>query len=376
MQEHSPIVRPETRRAHTTIFVRTMRQFVLLATFSVLLFLGAAAIAARPLPPYLVPIFSILGGLIFLLGTALAYFLARSLTQPIIGLSRQVSRLGADQWSFRRSVHTGDEVEVLDRAVKDMAARLERGYRYLESEVNKRTRELKEQYAKDRAVFTSIHHGIVVTDAHGRIVDINVAALEMLGRKESHVLGHMTNEVMPLSHHQEPVSGKQHPVLRCLARRTVVRPLPNEQLSIVQPNQNHVPIMMVVSPFFMGRHFLGVVSVFHDVTEERQLDYMKSEFISLASHQLRTPLSAITWYLELLTTDDHEKLSTTQKSYISEMISASDRMSRLIDALLHASKLEGGGIKPTYRSVNAVSLVREASESAQTLAKDRKVSLE
>lgn len=376
MQEHSLINRPETLRVRTTIFFRTMRQFALLATFSVMLFLGAAAIAARPLPAYLASVFFILGFLVFILGIALAYFLARSLTQPIIGLSRQMSRLGPDRWTFHRSVHTGDEVELLDRMAKDMAARLEQGYRGLESEIERRTKELKEQYVKDRTILTSIHHGIIVTDARGNIVDINPAALGMMGRREAHVLGQSVSEVLPLSHHQVLMPKEQHPVLRCLKRKSVIRPLPDEQLSIVQPNHNHVPIMLVASPLSMGRHFLGVIAVFHDVTEERQLDYMKSEFISLASHQLRTPLSAITWYLELLTTDEQEKLSTTQKSYVSEMMYAGKRMSQLIDALLHASRLEGGGIKPTFRSVNAVTLVREASETARSLAKDRGVSLE
>ncbi|MFH0851877.1 MAG: HAMP domain-containing sensor histidine kinase, partial [Candidatus Peregrinibacteria bacterium] len=103
---------------------------------------------------------------------------------------------------------------------------------------------------------------------------------------------------------------------------------------------------------------------------------MKSEFISLASHQLRTPLSMISWYVELLQTDDHEKLSETQQSYVAEMSLASQRMARLIDALLRVSKLEGGGVTPVDQEIDLAMLVRDVAEDERSLAKDRKISME
>jgi len=360
----------------TTILWRSMRQFALLATFSVLLFSGAVAIALRPLPASFVSLFLSLGVLVFLLGIALAYFLARGLTHPLIGLSNRVARLGPDQWSFRRSVHSGDEVEVLDRAVGDMAARLEQGYRYLESEVKKRTKELSAQYAKDHAILTSICHGVLVVDISGRVVDANPAALEIMSSRSDRVLGRKVKDVLILSHHQVVMPANEHPVLRCLRQRMVNRPHPGMQLSVVHSNGRNIPIVMVVSPLFDGRHLLGAIAVFRDVTEERQVDYMKSEFISLASHQLRTPLSTISWYLELLETDDREKLSSTQRSYVEQMTTASQRMTHLIDALLHASRLEGQSIRAVPQHVNIAALIRDAADGIRPLAKERKISLE
>ena len=376
MQTQKSPARPDPPRMHTTILLKSMRQFALLATFSVLLFSGAVAIALRPLPPAFASLFLLLGILVFLLGIALAYFLAHSLTSPIIGLSSRVTRLRPDQWVFRRSVHSGDEVEALDRAVSDMAARLEKGYRYLESEVDERTKELKEQYAKDHAILSSIQHGILVMDASGHVIDANPAALGMMAIRSDHVLGQKIRDVLTLSHHQAIVTADEHPILRCLRHHKVDRPPPNAQLSIVHPSGKRIPIMMVVSPLSVGRHFLGVIAVFHDVTEERQVDYMKSEFISLASHQLRTPLSTITWYLELLETDEQGKLSSTQRSYIEQMATASRRMAHLIDALLHASKLEGQSIQAIPQNVNITTLIHDAVDGIRPIAEERKISLE
>lgn len=369
--------RPE-RPVHTgSIFWRTMRQFALLATFSVTLFSGATAIAARPLPPFLASLFLLLGILIFTLAVALAYFLAKGLTGPIVSLSQRVARLRPDRWAYETTEHVADEVGELDNVIADMAHRLERGYEYLQSEVTKRTGELKEQYLKDRTILTSIHHGVVVTDAQGVITDVNPMAVQIMGMGRSEeVLGKLATEVLPLSSHHHPVPQDEHPVTLCLRSHEEVRPRPQEQVSVERADRSRIPVMFIVSPLVSQERLLGAVAVFHDVTEERKLDYMKSEFISLASHQLRTPLSMISWYVELLETDRQEKLTETQQSYVAEMRTASQRMTQLIDALLHVSKLEGGGVAAVPKKVDIASLVRDTTEDERTFAKDRKISVE
>ncbi len=360
-----------------SIFWRTMRQFALLATFSVVLFSGATAIAARPLPAFLGSLFLLLGVLVFTLAVALAYFLARGLTGPIVSLSRRVARLGPDHWSYQPAENTTDEVGTLEAVVADMAHRLERGYLYLQGEVEKRTAELKEQYLKDRTILSSIHHGVIVTDPQGRVIDANPAAVQMMGQSRlEEIHGRSVVEVLRLSHHHQFLPEQEHPVMHCLKSRTEVRPHPQEQSSLERPDHSRIPVMLIASPLLSEDQLLGVVVVFHDVTEERKLDYMKSEFISLASHQLRTPLSTISWYVELLQTDDRDKLTETQKAYVDEMHVAGQRMARLIDALLHVSRLEGGGITPMKQNVDLVALIRDVAEDERALAKDRKISME
>ncbi len=319
--------------------------------------------------------FVLIGLILLALSVLLAYLLARNLTKPLLILSQHVEKLGPSNWTFRRSVHTRDEVERLDWSIADMARRLEGGYRYLEREVASRTKELKEQYAKDHTILESIRYGILVLDERGSVVDMNPAALHLLGlAKREDALGAAVGQVLSLRRHQKPVPAERHPVLRCLQLKKSICSTPDEQFSILRRDGSLLPVLLMAAPLSSGRHFLGAIVVFQDMTEERQLDYMKSEFISLASHQLRTPLSTITWYLELLSTDKEYKLTHTQKTYVAEMANASVRMTHLIDALLHVSKLEGGGIAPQKRSVNIVSVLRETSENMRSSAKDKKIS--
>lgn len=88
---------------------------------------------------------------------------------------------------------------------------------------------------------------------------------------------------------------------------------------------------------------LYIISTLLDITDIKEVEREKSDFVSLASHQLRTPISIINWYVELLSAPlDIEHLSDDQRSFIMEIKESSQRMSKLIDTLLNASRIELG----------------------------------
>jgi PAS domain S-box-containing protein len=105
------------------------------------------------------------------------------------------------------------------------------------------------------------------------------------------------------------------------------------------------------------------VGVERDITKEKEIDRSKSEFVSLASHQLRTPLSAINWYSEMLLGGDAGALTDKQKDYTQEIYGSSKRMSNLVGALLNVSRIELGTfaveLKPTKITEIADSCIQE-----------------
>lgn len=313
----------------------------------------------------------------FILGTATVFsvLLARRVTRELHHLAKKVRKLFPGHWSFPRTIHTGDEVELLDTVIADLTLRLRDTFGALEEEIAARTGELQKQSMQDRAILETIEHGVILFDAKGVVTGANPAAERLLGSRKGELLRKDATTSIPLRTHRKVFAGSQHPIARCLAQRQRFRQKPDTHLCIARTDGTLLPVLLVVSPITEQGSCTGGIAVFQDVTEERQLDYMKSEFISLASHQLRTPLSALLWYIELLGEKKGSKLNAEQRTYIREMHSAADRMSGLINALLQVSRLEGGGIQPTRKIVDLQHFLRDIAEESRDLAKDRGIAL-
>ena len=77
-----------------------------------------------------------------------------------------------------------------------------------------------------------------------------------------------------------------------------------------------------------------------DITHEALVDRQKTEFVSIASHQLRTPLTAVSWYTEMMLQGDAGKLSPSQKKYLNEIYQSNQVMIDLVSKLLNVSRIE------------------------------------
>lgn len=107
----------------------------------------------------------------------------------------------------------------------------------------------------------------------------------------------------------------------------------------------------------------------------KELDTAKDEFISLAGHQLRTPLTTVKGYVSMLNDGDFGKLTPQQKKSIELALDGSNRMARLIDDLLNASRIEAGKFFIDASSVDLNRIVPEEIELLKTLIKSKGVSL-
>ncbi len=234
------------------------------------------------------------------------------------------------------------EKEVVRRKLAVTAEKLKRSYETLEKKVLERTKELADAKAKDEAILASIGDGLTVADETGKLIFSNKNASDIFG------LG--TNQGLSDSWQEkkygvfDPVTLKRLPADQMpLFRAVKGQALDKVPLFIKNPQ---VPdgkfISVTATPILLNGKSVGGVAIFRDITYEREIDKAKTEFVSLVSHQLRTPLSTVNWYAEMLLAGDVGELNEKQKKYLDEVYRSNQRMVELVNALLDVSSLELG----------------------------------
>jgi signal transduction histidine kinase len=124
-----------------------------------------------------------------------------------------------------------------------------------------------------------------------------------------------------------------------------------------------------------GRVVSGAV-ILHDITHLKEIDRLKTEFVSIASHQLRTPLTGIKWFTRLLTKDSTENLTARQKDFIRQIHNSTQRMIKLVKDLLDISRIETGRkFNVVKKSIKISSLISNTYNDCLALAKKRKLKL-
>lgn len=268
--------------------------------------------------------------------------LMRQITRPLGELTDTAKFIQERDFTKRAHVTSSDEIGVLAETFNTMAARLQKVYKNLEQRVAQRTRELEHAKARDEAMLSSIGEGLCLLDVKGRIIFLNEAGAHMLGRKDSEVIcKNFAQLVSPQDKNGKPVPNNELLVNR-LFDSPENRVLKRTSYYYTRRDGSHFPVSVTASQVRLKEEIIGIILVFRDITHEMEVDKAKTEFVSLASHQLRTPLSAIGWYSELMLNGDAGKLSEEQRDYLEEIYASNRRMVELVDGLLNMSRLELG----------------------------------
>jgi two-component system sensor histidine kinase VicK len=193
---------------------------------------------------------------------------------------------------------------------------------------------------KEEAILASINDGVVACDEKGRVVLFNKAAEILTGLLAKEAIGqHYSYSLKFIRESDEKKSDD-------LIGMAIVKGQATKMAShtmLIKKNGYKIPVSDSIAPVRNHQKVLiGCVIVFRDASEESRIDKAKTEFVSLASHQLRTPLTTVNWYSEMLLTGDVGPLNEKQQEYINEIYKGSKRMGNLVNALLDVSRMEMG----------------------------------
>jgi len=260
-------------------------------------------------------------------GTVLVLTVIKALRK----LKDEASRFANGDLSRKIEITGTDEVGQLALAFNQMSDRLRASYQRIALEKQ-----------RDEILLESMGEGMIALDEKGRIGLINSHAISMLNLQDKSVVGQLVHKAFALhsADGKKLLSAHDRPEMLALHHPKPLR----EVFSFKIDGQKPLMIHVNASPVVIGDKTAGAIVILRDVTHEREIDRMKTEFISLASHQLRTPLSAIKWYTEMLIAGDAGKLKKEQQEFAQNIYDSSERMVELVSSLLNISRIESGRI--------------------------------
>jgi PAS domain S-box-containing protein len=222
------------------------------------------------------------------------------------------------------------------------------------------------------ALFTSIGDGAIATDEVSRIVRINKAALNILGYTREDVI----NKWYPGTIVAVNEDGSEVSLLdRSISKAFITGKSITENSYYLNKNGQKIPVSITVSPILIDGRPVGAINLFRDITQEYEIDRIKSEFISLASHQLRTPLSSIKTYSHMLLEGFMGALNDDQIKALESVVDASDRMNQLTDTLLNITRIEAGSMTISKKEVEICSLAEKVIKEQSLDAEAKNISV-
>ncbi|MGH7142367.1 MAG: ATP-binding protein [Candidatus Saccharimonadales bacterium] len=229
-----------------------------------------------------------------------------------------------------------------------------------------------EKEAESEAIFKSIGDGAMATDAYGHITRINPAALKILGLKPEEAIGQWFPHILsPVRLDNTALPLMERPIFKMFLTGKPI----TEKLLYRNKRGLIIPVSTTVSPIMLAGRPVGAIEVFRDITFENEVDKMKSEFISLASHQLRTPLSTVKTYSHMLSEGYMGKVTKEQAQALKTITNATNNMNELISTLLNIARIESGSMKVSRKSNDLKTLASEVIKQTEIPAKQKSINL-
>jgi two-component system, sensor histidine kinase and response regulator len=299
-------------------------------------------------------------------GAGLLYFL-RAIVGPLRRVARATERVAKGELGVRVAEKGVGEIGQLKTAFNEMSRSLEGSRRSLAQQ----NVDLERLANLLRAVLDSTIDGILLSDAEGQMQLANRPLVKLTRDLGMDYNGTVVDRLLSVAH------------------RVVDEEKYREAMERLRTNSDE-PTMDEFEDKVSGRVFQGFTAPVHDdrgafigriwtlreVTQQRELDRLKDDFVATVSHELRTPLTSMMGFLEMVREGEAGEITDEQKRFLDIVYRSSERLQRLVGDLLFVARLDANGLQLQFAEAHIDAIVRDTLETTAALARSREIAIE
>ena len=223
--------------------------------------------------------------------------------------------------------------------------------------------------SKSDVVINAIDDGVLAISKDGNIELINPSAQQIIGWDQGDALGLNWKSVLKLvTSDGKDVEDLENPIVQSLSKN---QPTHNDKLFLLTSSEKRILVSIVSSP--VGTDGEGIIVVFRDITKEKAEEREQAEFISTASHEMRTPVASIEGYLGLALNPATAHIDEKARDFITKAHESAQHLGRLFQDLLDISKVEDGRMKNNPKIINVNEFLKDIFDGLATKADEKQL---
>lgn len=235
---------------------------------------------------------------------------------------------------------------------------------------------LRDEKLKSSIILNAIEDGVVLVDEQQTIQLFNPGAANITGWSMADATGLAWSAVFKFfSPKQEPIYGTQSdPMPHLITTKETVR---YSAINMKTKSDKMILVNLVLSPILSEqKEFTGAVGIFRDVSEEKQEEQQRAEFISTASHEMRTPVAAIEGYLALALNDKVSTVDTRARGFLEKAHASTQHLGQLFQDLLTSAKAEDGRLTSHPQAVDVSAFIEQLVSDLKFTAEKKGLAVE
>lgn len=235
--------------------------------------------------------------------------------------------------------------------------------------------QLSARDVQQRLVLSSLADAVIAVDCNGKVSFFNNSAQEMTKWDAKSAMGVYYNAIYKLKDdHDKDLTALSDPLGQAIHKG---QPFSTDKLYFINKKQQKVALSISAAPTYDADHAIsGAVAIFRDISDQKALERERSEFISTASHEMRTPVAAIEGYLSMAANPKLAQIDDKARGFLIKAHEAALHLGRLFQDLLTASKIEDQGLTEHREIFDISQLVIKISDEMQIIAQQKNLKLQ